>query len=215
MGNYNTIGELRNTPAPNAGKAKDANADVKPTTEQLSNLDALQMLLDVVGLIPGAGAPADVLNGIISAARGDFIGAALSIFGVVPVAGEGATLAKIAKNSEKYLAALEVVAKKVMPHLPKGAQKKVQEAIDAARKKIEEISGKKPAPSPAPAPAPKPSGGNGNGGKVKQRQRKSKEEACKHKNDAKKKKYVVYRAKELNPDGSWNGKYYIGRTSGP
>ena len=55
---------------------------------------------------PALGAPADVLNGLISAARGDWLGAGLSLLGVVPVAGEAATVGKIAKNSEKYLNAL-------------------------------------------------------------------------------------------------------------
>jgi hypothetical protein len=152
---YNTQAKLLNQPAISSGKAGDANASVTPTAAQISNLDALQMLLDIVGLIPGAGAPADVLNGIISAARGDFVGAALSIFGVIPVAGEAATLAKIAKNSEKYLNALKVVENKVMPLLPPGARKKVQEALDAARKKLDDIIKKeKPEPPPAPKPAP-------------------------------------------------------------
>jgi hypothetical protein len=124
------------------------------------------MLLDVVGLIPGAAAPADLINGLISAARGDLIGAGLSLFGVVPIAGEAATVAKIAAKSEKYLQALEVVAKKVMPHLPARLQRTLQDAIDAAKKKIEEIAGKNK-PAPASSPAPAAGGGKGDGGKVK------------------------------------------------
>jgi hypothetical protein len=88
----------------------------------------------------------------------------------VPIAGEAATVAKIAAKSEKYLQALEVVAKKVMPNLPAGLQRKLQDAIDAAKKKIEEIAGKnKPAPAPASSPPPAAGGGKDDGTKVKDR----------------------------------------------
>ena len=153
---FNNQGKVVNVPAPNSGKASDANAEVTPTAAELSNLDALQMLLDIVGLIPGFGAPADVLNGIISAGRGDFVGAALSIFGVVPIAGEAATLAKIAKNSEKYLQALKVVESKVLPLLPAGARRKVQEALDAARKKLDDLLKKDKPDAPATKPKEEP-----------------------------------------------------------
>jgi len=143
MGNFNTQGILQNTPAPNAGRAGDANAEVKAAGSEIEAIDALQMLLDVVGLIPGFGAPADIINGLISAGRGDWIGAGLSLFGVVPIAGEAATIAKIAAKSEKYLQALDVVTKKVLPHLPASVARKLEDAIAAARKKIEEIAGTK------------------------------------------------------------------------
>jgi hypothetical protein len=165
MGTFNTVGELKNTPAPTKTKAETGNPDPKPKAAEIEALDALQMLLDVVGLIPGLGSPADILNGLISVGRGDFFGAALSFLGAVPVAGEAATLGKIAKNSEKYVQALETVAKKVMPNLPPSAQKKLQEAMDAARKKIDEIAGKKPKADPEP-PTPKKKDGE-DGAKIK------------------------------------------------
>ena len=155
MAGFNTTGVLQNTPAPSAGKAGDANAGVKAADSEISSLDALQMLLDVIGLIPGLGAPADILNGLISAGRGDFWGAALSVFGAVPIAGEAATLGKIAKNSEKYLEALDVVTKKVLPHVPAGVRRKIEDAIAQARKKIDELSEAKPKPKPEPPPKAK------------------------------------------------------------
>ena len=180
---FNNLGKAKYQPAPNAGKAEDANAEVKPTAEQISNLDALQMLLDVVGLIPGAGAPADILNGIISAARGDFVGAALSIFGVVPIAGEAATVAKIVKNSDKYIQALKIVETKILPKLPPGARKKVEEALAAAKKKIDELAGKKPdAPAPAPKSKEEPPAAQPPGAKVKPRGMKKHEPKCFKKN---------------------------------
>ena len=173
MGNFNTTGVLQNTPAPSSGKAGDANAQVKATDAEISNVDALQMLLDVVGLIPGFGAPADILNGLISAGRGDWLGAGLSLFGVVPIAGEAATIGKIAAKSEKYLQALEVVTKKVIPHLPAPIAKKLEDAVAAARKKIEEIAGTKPKPKAEPKPEPKAKDEGKDGKKIKGRN-------CKH-----------------------------------
>lgn len=167
MATYNTKGVLLESPAVSSGKAGDANAQVKAADKQIETIDALQMLLDVVGLIPGAGAPADLLNGIISAARGDWLGAGLSLIGVIPIAGEAATMAKIAKNSEKYLQALDVVAKKVVPHLPASIGKKVEDAIAAARSKIDEIAGNKPKPKPKADEAPKAKDEGKDGGKIK------------------------------------------------
>jgi len=171
MGNFNTQGILQNTPAPNAGRAGDANAEVKAAGSEIEAIDALQMLLDVVGLIPGFGAPADIINGLISAGRGDWIGAGLSLFGVVPIAGEAATIAKIAAKSEKYLQALDVVTKKVLPHLPASVARKLEDAIAASRKKIEEIAGTKPKTEPDPQPTAKNEGTDGQ--KIKGRD-------CKH-----------------------------------
>jgi hypothetical protein len=57
-------------------------------------LDPLQVGLDVVGMVPGFGEPADGLNGGISLLRGDRVGAALSFGSMVPFAGWGATVAK-------------------------------------------------------------------------------------------------------------------------
>lgn len=157
-GNYNTTGVLKGPSGPSAAKADEASPEIVVTAQELSKLDALQMLLDVVGLIPGLGAPADILNAIISGARGDWLGAALSLFGAVPVAGEAATAGKIAKNSEKYAAAVAKVADEVLPYLPKRLQDKLRPAIEAAKKKIDELGGKKPADAGKPSETPKAKG---------------------------------------------------------
>ena len=57
-------------------------------------LDGVQIGLDVVGLVPGVGEIADGANGLISLARGDYTGAALSFGAMIPFAGWGATGAK-------------------------------------------------------------------------------------------------------------------------
>jgi hypothetical protein len=164
-GNYNTTGILKGPSGTAAAKADEASPEIVVTAQSISKLDALQMLLDVVGLIPGFGAPADILNAIISGARGDWLGAGLSLFGVVPVAGEAATAAKIAKNADRYAAAVAKVADEVLPMLPARLQDKLRPAIDAARKKIDELGGK--APKKEPEPPPKAQDGPGDGKKVK------------------------------------------------
>jgi hypothetical protein len=163
VGNYNTIGILKGPSSPAANKADEASPELVVSAQELSRLDALQMLLDVIGLVPGVGAPADILNAIISGARGDWLGAGLSVFGVVPIAGEGATAAKIAKNADRYAAAVAKVADDMLPHLPASVRDKLKPAIDAAKRKIDELGGK------APEQSPKSKSGNSDGKKVKER----------------------------------------------
>lgn len=62
-------------------------------------LDALQLGLDLLGLIPGVGEPFDLLNAGISAGRGDYIGAGLSMAAMVPVVGMAATAGKGARRA--------------------------------------------------------------------------------------------------------------------
>jgi hypothetical protein len=52
-----------------------------------TGLDVVQAGLDVVGLIPGFGEPADFANGVISLLRGDTAGALLSFAAIIPFAG--------------------------------------------------------------------------------------------------------------------------------
>jgi hypothetical protein len=164
---YNTLGALKGPSPPSAVKADEASPEIVVTAPELSKLDALQMLLDVIGLIPGLGAPADIVNAIISGARGDWLGAGLSLVGVVPVAGEAATAGKIAKNADRYAAAVAKVADEVLPHLPARVQDKLRPAIDAARKKIDELGGKAPKKEPQAPPKAKQEGADGQ--KVKPR----------------------------------------------
>ena len=62
-------------------------------------LDALQLGLDLLGLIPGAGEPFDLLNAGVSAARGDYVGAGLSLAAMVPIAGMAATAGKAGRRA--------------------------------------------------------------------------------------------------------------------
>ena len=61
--------------------------------------DVVQGALDVAGLAPVVGLPADVLNAAISTARGNYADAALSMAAAVPVLGTAAGTAKIAKSA--------------------------------------------------------------------------------------------------------------------
>ena len=70
--------------------------------------DAVQGALDVAGLAPVVGLPADLLNAGISAARGNYTDAALSMAAAVPVIGTAAGAGKIAHRATKLLPSLQV-----------------------------------------------------------------------------------------------------------
>lgn len=77
----------------------DQEAEVELTPEEL--LDGLQMALDAAGMFPGAGAIPDLLNACISACRGNWSDAGLSLFAAIPGIGDAAGAVKIAKNGAK------------------------------------------------------------------------------------------------------------------
>jgi len=64
-----------------------------------TGLDYLQTGLDIVGMIPGLGEWADGLNALIYAGRGDWLNAALCMASMIPVGGQAATVARMAKNA--------------------------------------------------------------------------------------------------------------------
>jgi len=49
---------------------------------------ALNVVLDLAGLIPGVGEAADVINALLYAKKGDYLMAALSLVSLIPVAGD-------------------------------------------------------------------------------------------------------------------------------
>lgn len=65
-------------------------------------LDGIQLALDAAGLAPGVGAIPDLLNASISALRGDWGAAGLSVLAAVPVIGDAATAAKFAQKGVKF-----------------------------------------------------------------------------------------------------------------
>jgi hypothetical protein len=78
----------------------------------VNNIDTIQTVLDVAGMIPVAGEAFDCVNGVIYAARGDYINAGLSFAACVPIAGSVATGAKLAiKTVDKVSDAVKAVDK--------------------------------------------------------------------------------------------------------
>lgn len=68
-------------------------------------VDTVQVMLDIVGLVPVYGEVADLANGVIYTIQGDALNASLSFASTVPVAGWFASGIKFAKRSDglKYL----------------------------------------------------------------------------------------------------------------
>jgi RHS repeat-associated protein len=89
------------------GEAEDAPIDWDRVDLSLTDwgsfapavLDGVQGLLDVIGMAPGAGEVADGANGLISLARGDEAGAALSFAAMIPFAGWAATAGKFGRRA--------------------------------------------------------------------------------------------------------------------
>ena len=146
----NTKGKAQGPVSPSGKRAEEANTPAAPETPgEISGVDGLQMVLDLAGMIPGAGAVPDLLNAAISLMRGDFVGALFSAGSAVPVIGDAAGAAKIIKNSEKYLQAVAAVEKKVLPHLPAPMRKKVEEYLAKLRAKIDDVMKKDKPEKPA------------------------------------------------------------------
>lgn len=78
-----------------------AETEEKQKIEPESVLDGIQLALDAAGLAPGVGAIPDLLNASISALRGDWGAAGLSVLAAVPIIGDAATAAKFAQKGVK------------------------------------------------------------------------------------------------------------------
>lgn len=77
----------------------ETNKDNELTAESV--LDGIQLALDVAGFAPGVGAIPDLLNAGISALRGNWTEAGLSVLAAVPIIGDVAAGAKMAKRGMK------------------------------------------------------------------------------------------------------------------
>ena len=94
-------------------------------------LDNVQTGLDVAGMIPVAGEALDLANAGISAARGNYGEAALSLAAMVPLAGEGASVGKLTLKYGDEAAAVLKHADEVVPAISKSGDE-VAAAINAA-----------------------------------------------------------------------------------
>lgn len=139
MAKGNTIGKIvGETPAAKVA-AKEANppVPVRAAEEGLGTqlLDGTQLVLDVAGVVPGLGIIPDVANAGISALRGDWVGAGLSLAAAIPFAGWGATAAKVGRKGAA------AVAKQVEKKAAKEVTEKATEK--AAKEKLEKEAAEK------------------------------------------------------------------------
>ena len=88
-------------------ESKETEDEIKKRTEVALKvepeavLDGIQLALDAAGFAPGVGAIPDLLNAGISAIRGDWGAAGLSVLAAVPVIGDAVTAAKYAHKGLK------------------------------------------------------------------------------------------------------------------
>jgi RHS repeat-associated protein len=66
-------------------------------------IDDVQQALDFYGLVPGVGEAADLANAGISAARGNWCDAGLSVAGMIPLAGMAFTAGRIIRKSSRQI----------------------------------------------------------------------------------------------------------------
>ena len=73
----------------------------EPSSVLGTNLDRIQIALDLAGLAPGLGNAADLVNAAISAGRGDWEGAGERLLSTLPIVGQAATAKRMAKLGDK------------------------------------------------------------------------------------------------------------------
>lgn len=94
-----------------------------PKDPSVSPSEALHVFLDIIGLAPGFGEPADLINGIWYTAEGDTFNASLSFASLVPIAGWGAFGVKqAARGAANAASSAGSAGKHVVPTLPRNAK---------------------------------------------------------------------------------------------
>jgi hypothetical protein len=107
-----------------------------------SKLDAVEAVCDVIGMtdIPVVSQGTELISAGICVARGDYIGAGLSIGSMVPGVGKAAETAKIAYKSKKAVDTAATIGKET-----KQVAKKIKDAGNrSSSKKMNDTSGKRP-----------------------------------------------------------------------
>lgn len=102
-----TDGQTPTGSADTTKKSKDSYSQSKSNNDQEDStldansvLDGIQLALDAAGFAPGLGAVPDLLNAAISALRGNWADAGLSVVAAVPIIGDVAAGVKIAKKGK-------------------------------------------------------------------------------------------------------------------
>ncbi len=80
---------------------RPASPAAQPTAPVLAWEDQVQAAADVLGLIPILNIPAEIVSGLISLRKKDFVGFGLSVAGLVPLQGEAAVALKIARTAQQ------------------------------------------------------------------------------------------------------------------
>ncbi len=100
-------GQVDTGPADLSKELAKSEEQIKAETEEKLKvdpeavLDGIQLALDAAGFVPGLGAIPDLANAAISACRGDWTGAGLSVLAAVPIVGDAAAGAKLAQKGLK------------------------------------------------------------------------------------------------------------------
>jgi hypothetical protein len=137
----NTIGRVVGETAPAAVPASRANPPIEAETgeegitgEQV--LDGIQLGLDVVGVIPVVGEAADIISAGISLARGDYVGAGLSLLSAIPFVGYAGTAGKATRYGAKIAEDSGKTSKNVVDKAAKEAiEKKSKEGAKFLKSK--------------------------------------------------------------------------------
>ena len=79
--------------------------------DETSILDAISNTLALASLMPGVDTFTDIASIPIDLARGDYLSAGLDAFGVIPIIGEVADTAKIARTTDKAIDAAKFANK--------------------------------------------------------------------------------------------------------
>ena len=72
-----------------------------PARPVLAWEDQVQAAADVLGLIPVLNIPAEIVSGLLSLRRKDYVGFGLSVAGLVPLQGEAAVALKLARTARQ------------------------------------------------------------------------------------------------------------------
>lgn len=115
-------------------KKRMSNLSIYKTLTPKQRSDAAHGILDAVGLVPGPGDVADVLNAILYANEGQYALAALSLICLVPAIGSAFGAAKLAKKTLpaklifEHADEIEKVVSKIVTEIPNGQL--VKQAVD-------------------------------------------------------------------------------------
>ncbi|MEJ7596460.1 MAG: DUF4157 domain-containing protein [Kofleriaceae bacterium] len=105
--------------------------------------EGLHVVLDVLGLIPGYGAIADLVNSLLYLAEGDFLNAALGLVFAIPGLGDVAKGGDLLKDAGKLLKNLGPDALKLLKKLnPKELLELLKKGADAVADWLKRLGGK-------------------------------------------------------------------------